>query len=343
MKKIRTIYTISSLAITAALCLLLWIVLQPKDMTPITVYKTVTPESQTTAAPQASTPSRLSEEQLEQNKAATTEPTVQNTETDPFMDDLQKLFQSPAYEEYRKSQEGVFGMDMNAWWDFMESQGLGSGRTLQNREFQELFPHGGTAADYEPEMRKKLAELALANPTFDTVQLLSAFWKQEKANYIWNRQYFSGHIGDYDWADNIRMDPANVLAELTPTDVENDTATRQPMPLFTTDTPTEQSEDTAGTTESELNPQTATKAPETQAVENIFDDLSDLPNVPTTADMQKTLQERFSPQRFNNALQILTQYGPTEGLQRLKESDAEIATHIERLIQQNKETNEHER
>ncbi len=340
MKKIRPLYAIGSFAITAALCLLLYIVLQPKDMSPTIVYKTVTLESQTTAAPQdTATPAPSSEEPPEQNKAAPTEPTAQNTETDTFMEDLKKLFQSSAYKEYRKSQEGVFGVDMNAWWDFLESQGLGSGRTLQNRDFQALFPNGGTAADYEPEMRKKLAELALANPTYDTVQLLSAFWKQDKANYIWTRQYFSGHIGDYDWADKILMDPANILAELTPTDTGNDTAPRQPMLLFTTDTPTEQSEDTSITTESELSHQTATKAPETQTAEDIFDDLSDLPSGPTAADFQKTLQERFSPQRLNNALQILTQYGPTEGLLRLQESDAEIATHLERLLQQNKETN----
>ena len=227
-------------------------------------------------------------------------------------------------------------MDMNAWWDFMESQGLGSARTLQNREFQELFPHGGTAADYEPEMRKKLAELALANPTFDTVQLLSAFWKQEKANYIWNRQYFKGHVGDYDWADNIRQNAENVLAELTPTASETDTATRQPTPVFTPDTPTGH----PGADRKRVEAPTTVKALETQTTKDIFDDP---PNFPTTADVQKTLQQRFSPQRFNNAMQILAQYGPAEGLQRLKESDAEIATHIERLIQQNKETNERER
>ncbi len=344
MKKIRPLYAIGSLAITAALCLLIYIVLQPKDRTPTTVHKTVTPESQTTATPQAATtPATDSEEQPKQNQGATTEPTAQHTETDPYIEGLKKLIQSPAYEEYRKSQEGVFGVDMNAWWDFMESQGRGSGRTLQNRDFQKLFPHGGTAADYEPEMRKKVAELALANPTYDTVQLLSAFWKQDKANYIWNRQYFSGHVGDYDWVDNIRQNPENVLAELTSTDTENDTVPRQPMPLFTTDAPTEQSEDTGTATENALSPQTATKAPETEAAEGLRDDLSNLPNVPTAADIQKTLTERFSPQRLNNALQILTQYGPTEGLQRLKESDAEIATHLERLLQQHKETNERER
>ena len=341
MKKIRTIYAIGSLAITVALCLLLWIVLQPKDMTPAVVYKTVTPEPGTIKPSQTPiTDPMSSEEQADMHAEKQAEATAeQNTETYPFMDDLKKLFQSPEYKEFAKSQEGVFGVDLNAWWDFMESQGLGSGRTLQNREFQELFRHGGTAADYEPEMRKKIAELTLANPTYNTVQLLSAFWKQDKTNYIWNRQYFSGHIGDYDWADNIRQNAENVLAELTPADAGTNTKTRQPIPLFTTDTPTEQSEDTAATIESELSPQTATKALEIPASEDIFDDPPNLPNLPTIADFQKTLQERFSPQRFNNALQILTQYGPTEGLQRLKESDAEIATHIERLIQQNKETN----
>ena len=50
MKKIRPLYAIGSLAITAALCLLIWIVLQPKDMAPITVYKTVASQAATTTS-----------------------------------------------------------------------------------------------------------------------------------------------------------------------------------------------------------------------------------------------------------------------------------------------------
>ena len=340
MKKIRPLYAIGSLAITVSLCLLLWFVLHPKEMTPRTVYKTVTPESRTTQASQISTTSTPSAEQSQQHIAAKTEQAEPNTELYDF---LEKLFSGPAYEEYRKSQEGVFGVDMNAWWDFMESQGLGSGRTLQNRDFQQLFPHGGTAADYEPEMRKKLAELAVADPTLDTVQLLGAFWKQDKANYIWTRQYFSGHVGDYDWADNIRQTAETLLAELTPMDAETDTAIPQPIPLFTTDTLTEHSKNTGVATDTELTPPTVTPAPENHPPQDIFDDPSHGPSLTTPADFQKTLQQRFSPQRINSAIRTLTQHGPADGLQRLKETDAELATHLERFIQQNKEPNEHER
>ncbi len=49
--------------------------------------------------------------------------------------------------------------------------------------------------------------------------------------------------------------------------------------------------------------------------------------------------ERFSAQRFNTAMQALKRYGSKEGLRRLKESDPEIATQIERLIQKEQEEN----
>ena len=60
----------------------------------------------------------------------------------------------------------------------------------------------------------------------------------------------------------------------------------------------------------------------------------------TQSNIQKVLREQFSPQRFNSAVQTLSQYGPQEGLRRLKESDPEIAIYVERLIQRNKETSQ---
>lgn len=49
--------------------------------------------------------------------------------------------------------------------------------------------------------------------------------------------------------------------------------------------------------------------------------------------------ERFSAQRLNTAMQVLKRYGSKEGLRRLKESDPEIATQIERLIEKEQEDN----
>ncbi len=48
---------------------------------------------------------------------------------------------------------------------------------------------------------------------------------------------------------------------------------------------------------------------------------------------ENTLRRRFSPERFNAALQTLKRYGPKEGLRKLKEVDPEVAIHLERLIQ----------
>ena len=58
-----------------------------------------------------------------------------------------------------------------------------------------------------------------------------------------------------------------------------------------------------------------------------------LPEFPAEEDFEKALRQRFSPERFNRALATLNQYGPEEGLRRIKESDPEMATHVERLLQ----------
>ena len=52
---------------------------------------------------------------------------------------------------------------------------------------------------------------------------------------------------------------------------------------------------------------------------------------------ETTLRERFSPEQFNRAMQTLNRYGPKEGLRRLKEDDAEVAKHVERLLQRQQE------
>lgn len=57
-----------------------------------------------------------------------------------------------------------------------------------------------------------------------------------------------------------------------------------------------------------------------------------LPELPSEEDFEKALRQRFSPERFNRALSTLNQYGPEEGLRKLKESDPEVAAHIERKI-----------
>jgi len=53
---------------------------------------------------------------------------------------------------------------------------------------------------------------------------------------------------------------------------------------------------------------------------------------PTEKTVETTLRKHVSPERFNRALQVLNQYGPKDGLRRLKNSDPEIAKQIEPLL-----------
>lgn len=65
--------------------------------------------------------------------------------------------------------------------------------------------------------------------------------------------------------------------------------------------------------------------------------LLESPSLPTNKSLETALREQFSPERFNRAMNTLHQYGPAEGIRKLKESDPEMATHVERLIRRSKE------
>ena len=59
---------------------------------------------------------------------------------------------------------------------------------------------------------------------------------------------------------------------------------------------------------------------------------TEIPAFPTDAGLETVLWERFSPERFGSAKQTLRRYGPEEGLRRLRASDPEVATHIQRFL-----------
>lgn len=352
--KIRLVYAIGSLFILIILGVFLWGMLQPKEKLPIVIYKTVTPEPHATETAQESLPLQEEnpltvEEKVEQSKVLLD---VLQDDSNPYTQKLQKVLNSPEYLEYLKSQEGTFGVNLTAWWDFLESQGLSSGRSLQEKEFRKRFIVGD-AADYEPEMRKKVAELALANPELDTVGLLQAFWRQDedRSNYIWSRQQFNGHVGDFDWVENIRQNAASILSESTPTEADVDTValptTSNFTPEFVPIDGIEESTDPASAPRADTGSATdiepiseSSEAFDAELTKSIF---ADSPDLSTNADFEKILRERFSPERFTTAMQTLKQYGPKDGLQRLKESDPEVATHIERFLQPSKETDANEK
>ncbi len=75
-------------------------------------------------------------------------------------------------------------------------------------------------------------------------------------------------------------------------------------------------------------------------IETLTPTLPEFPELPTNKSFETALREQFSPERFNRALQTLNQYGPEEGLRRLKDSDPEVAKQVERLLPKRQENSQ---
>lgn len=66
--------------------------------------------------------------------------------------------------------------------------------------------------------------------------------------------------------------------------------------------------------------------------------MSDILVPPTTEHIEPTLTEHFNPEhlkRLSRAMETLHQYGPEEGLRKIKESDPEIAKQVENMLHTN--------
>ncbi len=360
MMKIRGIYALSILLIVFILCGVGWHLFRPRNLEPVTIHKAVSDDasfvetseaSQDAKARDAGKETLTFEERAERSKEVTLEAAriFRGTESDPVIDGLQKAMETPEYREYLRKQRETFGVNLSLWWDFLESQGLGSGRILQERYFKEYFPGGRDASYYEPDMRRKIAELALKYPFKDAAGLLKDFW-QDRANYIWNRQYFNGHVGDYAWAESIQQNAASVLEELSAVEAKpaaSANATSEPRSPDAAEensgaqaSPGGEGSQTVSFEQSRLSGDEQ----EPERIETGFPEgsnrlsVSDVEKALTDADVEKSLTERFSQQRLTRVLTTLRQYGPQEGLRRLKELDPEIVPHVERVLNPREET-----
>lgn len=351
--KIRPFYSISILAIVLGLCAIGWLVFQPKQMEPVVTYKAVTPEPRTAETPQSA--EEKYEATLKEKAARDMEYMLENATDDADMQALKKAMQSPEYLEYKRKQDAIFpGFNLVLWWDFLESQGIkSSARELQEKNFREYFPTGDYA-DYEPIMRKKLAELFLELDLLVdgmdkqtvreyTLAVLNEFrsdWSQK----IWMRGYFNGYDGDVAWADNIRQNAESIIAELTPVDIDTSPLLTEFVSTPNTTHIVEEVGDTASplNTNAEAFPVFKDLGQMPQTIQRTEAELAkqripDMPGFPTETQFHDILRQHFSPERLNRALETLNRYGSKEGLHRLKASDPEVAARFESLIQPDKE------
>ena len=363
--KIRLMFGIGILVVAFATSTVVWFLLKTQGKTPpaspiptATTGDTDDTFEITQPRKKAAEPRQNATERLTQKTRQTLKTFYEETEQaeDPYVQQLTRAMDSPAYEEYMKQQRATPGFSFKLYFDFLESQGVESHRDMYENNFRQYYPTGSLAS-YEPMMRRRLAELFLEATPIDPTdpgavrqqrsEVMDAFGKVPEQS-SWILAHFLGE-GDWDWATDIQKNAASILADSTEsfdmpapplsTDIEPN------EPVSSIRQPTTENRDIPLDPESRrevLPPREATEpipekaeALEAELIKGLF---ADRPDLPTEADFQQTLSGGFSPERINTAMQTLNRYGPEEGLRRLKESDPKIAPHIERIIQPRKET-----
>ena len=338
----KPIHIISVLIGAVAIAAIVYFVCHPREMDPITIYKTTpidTPRTTETAAARAATTTDGYEDahrtphQNGHTDAPETEMSVQER--------LQAAMDSPAYAEYSRKQAERLGFNIVLWWEFLEAAGIThNGRILQAEAFQKHFPDGGDYADYEPMMELKVAEMFLEDPSQSVMDVLQRF-NATRSNRVWRFGYFNGYEGEYEWGQRIQRDAVDIVANSIRhhDPFERSPSLSVPESLATEGSSTDVGETVRPPEGSPSNPPAEIPAfteietlPESFEAQFFQGLETEIPAFPTDAGLETQLRERFSPDRFGTAAQTLRRYGPEEGLRRLKASDPEVATHIERFL-----------
>ena len=226
--------------------------------------------------------------------------------------------------------------------DFFASQGLEVDKIafseVFDRKFQEHFP-GETPASAEPQVRQELIDRLEENDAEDHLQVAMKFVAEERYN-AWGSLYFETDDAAFGkWAFDTLKNYHQPTASPPIVETEGTASTTEPL------TPVDALSGDFPTAESSVAPADDIFAESDidvdAEIQRLLDSLvSDTFEFPTEIDLERSLvefeenpDERFSSKRFNAALKTLSSYGPEEGFQRLKESDPEFATHMERYIQ----------
>ncbi|MCY3739825.1 MAG: hypothetical protein OXH00_02260 [Candidatus Poribacteria bacterium] len=246
--------------------------------------------------------------------------------------------------------------EFDRWW---AERGFFYDPERFKKAFREYFPDG-EPEDYEPEMRAKYAALfegITAENEIDMVFANAAKFITDSRNQAWIKGYFNREgIGREEtltaWTSGIRQ-------QLIHGDTSNDETIHGSDPVefaIPSESDGFSQGETNGLSQETPPPDANTfidvesadisedsfpfddllqKDPETITLETL--EALESVGLPTEENIESQLRkqlnpERFSPQRLNKAMQTLNQYGPEEGVRRLRESDPEIAEVVERRI-----------
>ena len=278
----------------------------------------------------------------------------------PNMEKLIEIMETPAFATYLEKRNNT----QREWHDFLESQGYPVNRNMFSELFRDTFPTG-TPADYEPEMRVKIAQMFLTTEPLDPQdpqqlllqrtrvisQLMSP--ETEESGRAWFVGQFEedwdGAIMDAEgdivnnpafvWITDVQRNAASIVAATNTAENETTETPKSTTPWDLSsviESPSVSSDATTGESQSIFPPapdglaRPAISKPETDAAATPAPGLTDVPNLPTVEGLEASLKGQFSSERFERALNTLERYGPEEGLRRLRENDPEVAKQVER-------------
>ena len=282
---------------------------------------------------------------------------------DPSVQKLLEVMDSPAYHVFLQD---ISGASTREWLEFLDSQGVPVPWNALAKDFRLQFPTE-EPEDYEPEIRLKIAKLFLGAKPVDLTNPREAALQRQKVfdEFSEDRRNFAWLHGQFDWEWTGAIHTARPGIESNPafvwmTDIQQNAASIVAA-AETVGVPATEASDSASvwtlpdTADSRLDmaPSNETKVPTTldtselatmtdteieAAIEKSLTPQSpdiltnERPNTPgeIQSNLETTLREEFSSERFERAISTLKRHGPEEGLRRLRENDPEVAERVER-------------
>ena len=208
---------------------------------------------------------------------------------------------------------------LSSFKDFMISKGMTEFAMLDEApsHFQKIFQKhhpGKVPSDLDSEMRQRLIDMIQQ----DGVEAGSDRFVRTPEVAVWAAARFDlfqhGGKNVSQWMDSVSTDELGDTADASGT-------VFSPPP----DVPFTETENLSSD-RGQPSVEVTTPAVET---ENVVSEISPPAQISIEKEIEATLREQFSSERFERARSTLERYGPEEGLRRLRENDPEVAKQIQ--------------
>ena len=257
----------------------------------------------------------------------------------PEMQKLLEILESPAYEAFMETEPSGIG----DYFDFFQSQGLPVDKNEILEIFKDSMPPVSPAV-LERQKRSELSALLRENPIeigtsagLDLFQDVITEFLSEEDNVSWMMTHFQGdYMAFGEWTADVVRNPSVPPAE-TPVVVDSSTPLSRDSEADTASNTPLNTLEREKIPSLEVGDETLTADDKHIDVESLEALTPEMPELPPEESLETVLRQQFSPERFSRAMNTLNQYGPEEGLRRLKDSDPEVATQVEQLLPKRQE------